>query len=84
MSAQSELTFDGVPASEPDRPQWTETSVKGTVSSVVFASEDGASVNERFDNPMTKGLKFHSSSLIIRKMGKKQSQKPLQTASKGR
>ena len=42
MSAQSELTFDGVPASEPDRPEWTETSVKGTVSSVVFASEDGA------------------------------------------
>ena len=42
MSAQSELTFDGVPASEPDRPQWTEASVKGTVSSVVFASEDGA------------------------------------------
>ena len=42
MNHQSELAFNGVSASGPDRPQWAETSVKGTVSSVVFASEDGA------------------------------------------
>ena len=42
MRRQSELAFNGVSASGPDRPQWIETSVKGTVSSVVFASEDGA------------------------------------------
>jgi len=47
---QSELAFNGVSASGPDRPQWIETSVQGTVSSVVFASEDGAYAVIRLEN----------------------------------